>query len=255
MAAMIGIFMFFLSCGITRLSKPGTKLPASPTAPSLPYPGNLKALQSSPSTLTHNSGVYFNSEDAPEHLRHLFADTKTVRVLLREWEDLEWRKRSGWLGTDLIHDAHGKGVVVHCYFYDKATQTLTGIASFGPAAESHRGLCHGGAMTSLFDDLAGHIVFIDKGEAPWDGATVNVTCDLLSPVPVGSIFTIKGRVTNRERKKVSMTAELIGEDGKVYAKMHGLSIQPVVMGKQDAVGLRRWKTVGSVMCDSGWELP
>ena len=33
--------------------------------------------------------------------------------------------------------------------------TLTGIVRFGPEAESHRGLCHGGAMTSLMDDLCG----------------------------------------------------------------------------------------------------
>jgi hypothetical protein len=32
--------------------------------------------------------------------------------------------------------------------------------------ESHRGLCHGGAYTSLFDDFCGHISFI-SGNSPW----------------------------------------------------------------------------------------
>jgi hypothetical protein len=133
------------------------------------------------------------------------------RVLLREWEDSEWRVTAGWVGSDLIHRPGGRGVQVLAYFWQPETLTLTGIARFGPDAESHRGLCHGaspaspaftsrlsampppdgltpralaptrphahapsrpgGAMTSLMDDLCGHICFV-AAEAPWCGATV-----------------------------------------------------------------------------------
>ena len=140
------------------------------------------------------------------------------RVLLREWEDAEWRVKAGWVGSDLIHRPGGRGVQVLAYFWHPETLTLTGIARFGPDAESHRGLCHGasttprlrsappastsppprlpppphlsafpppdcltlriphtgGAMTSLMDDLCGHICFV-AAEAPWCGATVQVS--------------------------------------------------------------------------------
>ena len=127
-------------------------------------------------------------------------------MLLREWEDREWRVTAGWVGSDLIHRPGGRGVQVLAYFWQPETLTLTGIARFGPDAESHRGLCHGasttaspaftshlsampppdgptpraltpraprpgGAMTSLMDDLCGHICFV-AAEAPWCGATV-----------------------------------------------------------------------------------
>jgi hypothetical protein len=131
-------------------------------------------------------------------------------VLLREWEDAEWRVKAGWVGSDLIHRPGGRGVQVLAYFWHPETLTLTGIARFGPDAESHRGLCHGasataspastspplhapplhlpaarlphvthpkhtgGAMTSLMDDLCGHICFV-AAEAPWCGATVQVS--------------------------------------------------------------------------------
>ena len=106
--------------------------------------------------LGSESGVFFNSADAPAWLKPLFSDKSQRRVLFREWEDVEWRKASGWKGRDLIHSPDGRGVQVLAYFWDIASLTLTGIVRFGPDAESHRGLCHGGAMTSLMDDLCGH---------------------------------------------------------------------------------------------------
>ena len=63
--------------------------------------------------------------------------------MLREWEDAEWRVKAGWVGSDLIHRPGGRGVQVLAYFWHPESLTLTGIARFGPDAESHRGLCHG----------------------------------------------------------------------------------------------------------------
>ena len=69
-------------------------------------------------------------------------------MLLREWEDAEWRVKAGWVGSDLIHRPGGRGVQVLAYFWHPETLTLTGIARFGPDAESHRGLCHGASTTA-----------------------------------------------------------------------------------------------------------
>ena len=109
----------------------------------------LRRLRKRDQPLGSEDGVYFNSADAPAWLRGLFSDATQRRLLMREWEDAEWRVQAGWKGTDLIHDPVGRGVQVLAYFWHAESLTLTGIARFGPAAESHRGLCHGGAMTSL----------------------------------------------------------------------------------------------------------
>ena len=68
-------------------------------------------------------------------------------VRMREWDDTEWRRSSGWKGRDLIHNPEGGGVRVLSYHWRPATKELVGVVWFGPDAESHRGLCHGGAMT------------------------------------------------------------------------------------------------------------
>lgn len=224
-----------------------------------PDVAKLRRLRSQERPLDSESGVYFNSADAPAWLRGLFWEPSQRRVLMREWEDAEWRARAGWMGTDLIHDPAGRGVQVLAYFWHAESQTLTGIARFGPAAESHRGLCHGGAMTSLMDDLCGHICFV-LCASPWSGATVQVNCKLMKPVKVGDVLKVVGKVDRQERSdakkltKVWVSAELVGEDGAVYAKLEGLSVTPVPMSDvNDAVAQRTWiGKEGGALCDSGW---
>ena len=46
------------------------------------------------------------------------------RVLLREWEDREWRVTAGWVGSDLIHRPGGRGVQVLAYGSRRLTLTL-----------------------------------------------------------------------------------------------------------------------------------
>lgn len=204
---------------------------------------------------------YYNSGDAPEWLRPLFNDQKQRRVLLREWEDAEWRVASGWHGNDLIHSVHSRAVQIHAYFWNAQDETLTGIARFGPDAESHRGLCHGGSMTSLMDDLCGHICFFG-GPAPWCGATVQVDCKLMKPVAVGDVLKLVGKIDRREfgkngKQKVHISATLSDESGAEYCHLKGLSISPVPMHTiDDAVAERTWLTEDAkVMRDSGWLLP
>lgn len=84
------------------------------------------------------------------------ATAKLLRI--NEWErGSDWRKANGWVGTDLIH---GPDAAIHCAGYLLNTTPdgrprLVGAAHFGVGAESHRGLCHGGAMTALMDDVIG----------------------------------------------------------------------------------------------------
>ena len=65
-------------------------------------------------------------------------------------------------------------------------------------------------MTSLMDDLCGHICFVG-GAGPWCGATVQVNCSLKKPVRVGDVLKVVGQITSIERKKVKITAQLLGE--------------------------------------------
>ena len=89
----------------------------------------------------------------------------------------------------------------------------------------------------------------------------------MKPVPVSDAsYQVVGRITKRERSgrgettKVAISAELLGEDGTVYAQLEGLSVTPVRMAASDAlatdaVARRTWLGgEGEALCDSGWLL-
>jgi hypothetical protein len=120
----------------------------------------------------------------------LAKDPKYALVQLQEWTDMAWRKELGWHGRDLCHNPDGRGVRILQYYFCAAENTLTGVVHFGVDAESHRGLCHGGSMTSLMDDVLGWLSFFAAGRGPWDGCTVSVSVQLKKPVKVGSLLKV-----------------------------------------------------------------
>jgi 8-oxo-dGTP diphosphatase len=192
------------------------------------------------------------------------------RVLMREWEDESWRRARGWYGSDLIHGRHA-AVRVLAYWWNPSQQTLSGVVRFNPGAESHRGICHGGAMTSVLDDVLGHCCFMGGG-GPWVGATVKLDVTLKAPVKVGATLRVVGQILEKTeskggRFKVKIAARL--EEGEAiegketpecYAEMNGLSIEGVRLPSpvaHDAVDERVWLPTTGALAekrDSGWEM-
>lgn len=190
-----------------------------------------------------------------------------------EWEERGWRDAQGWHGNDLIHNRRGKAVRVLDYYFKKQDESLVGVVHFGPDAESHRGLCHGGAMTSVMDDLLGHLSFLAEG-TPWCGATVQVNVKLKKPVKVGQYLRISGRVVKREGSKVFISGKLEDENGNEYATLgeflrwyftifvyilmcepDGLSISGVKLSDiEDHVSSRTFIEVDTKLKCSGWDI-
>jgi len=114
-------------------------------------------------------------------------DQTVTSLKIDEWErGPDWRKANGWLGTDYIH---GLDAAVHVPGYlleaTRGGVLLVGAAHFGAGAESHQGLCHGGAMTALMDDAIGWCGFCVSGTCePWSGFTVQIDTSLKAPVQV-----------------------------------------------------------------------
>mmetsp|Transcript_71462 Transcript_71462/g.140330 ORF Transcript_71462/g.140330 Transcript_71462/m.140330 type:complete len:113 (-) Transcript_71462:125-463(-) len=102
---------------------------------------------------------------------------------------------------------------------------LIGAVVFGPDSESHAGLCHGGSMTAVLDDVLGHVSFMCGGKGPWSGATVSVNCTLKKPVAVNSVMKVWGRVVSRTGRKVVIEGGLESEDGTVHALLEGMAVQ------------------------------
>lgn len=162
----------------------------------------------------------------------------------------EFRKTNGWKGTDLIH--HKSSAIrvleyrlhhhipptptetetemndtnldsVPNQIYTVGSTTLTGIVHFTKNAESHKNHCHGGSMTSVFDDIIGWTGFCCTGKIiEWSGFTVQVNTKLKYPIKVDSVLKITCTVTRIEKnRKVFMTAKLFDPDVDEGERIHG----------------------------------
>jgi acyl-coenzyme A thioesterase PaaI-like protein len=165
------------------------------------------------------------------------------KISVPEWEEdsdtCNYRAKNGWQGRDLVHDdtapvkvceyhvAYGNSDSALPGFSRGGVGTvLTGIATFTKKAESHRGFCHGGSMTSVLDDVIGWCAFMTTGECkPWSGFTVQINTSLKKPIMVDTILLIRGTITNIDRRKVSVFAELLDPvDDSVHATGEGLVV-------------------------------
>lgn len=124
-------------------------------------------------------------------------DCCAVDDFVREWHDEKWRiSAGGFSGTDYVHSRSRAPVRVLEYLIVKRPNltrepakdvregvfypSLVGPAYFSGAAESHKGLCHGGSMCALMDDAVGWMGFCITGEPRgWTGYTVQVIRRLL----------------------------------------------------------------------------
>jgi len=164
----------------------------------------------------------------PEFARQLEDDKNWEKICLREWEDVEWRRANGWIGNDFCHNnTNNTAIRILNYYVDAATQTqMVGVVFFGPDTESHRGLCHGGAMAAVMDDFCGHMAFVNTTKGPWSGATVQLNISLQKPVPIFSILRIHGKITKKHGRKIYIDAILddgcgnigVGGDGGVEGR-------------------------------------
>ena len=177
-----------------------------------------------------------------------------------EWQDDggEYRSKNGWKGSDLVHDSqspvrvleyyvkYGPGITqadknINCdenstnskklksFVRGGIGTTLTGIVHFSKRAESHQGYCHGGSMCSIMDDVIGWVGFLVTGECrPWSGFTVQVNSKLQRPIHVDSILLVQAKITNIERRKVSIEATISDpkheDDNCVHATASGLVV-------------------------------
>lgn len=120
------------------------------------------------------------------------SDYSVVDDTVREWNDESWRlSAGGFSGTDFVHSRSRaparvlEYLIIHRSDVGSETSTdvndgsfypsLVGPAYFSDAAESHKGLCHGGSMCALMDDAIGWMGFCISGRPrEWSGFTVQV---------------------------------------------------------------------------------
>jgi acyl-coenzyme A thioesterase PaaI-like protein len=111
---------------------------------------------------------------------------------------------------------HGTGLRAR-----RAGDEVTATVVLGPAHEGPPGRAHGGMMASLFDEVFGFVLWMETIPA----YTAWLKVDYRKPIPLGENIELRGSVTERDGRKMSVagTANLGRE---TVAEAEGLFIVP-----------------------------
>ncbi|TCK27525.1 PaaI family thioesterase [Pseudonocardia endophytica] len=83
------------------------------------------------------------------------------------------------------------------------------------------GLAHGGAVAAACDDLFGFVLYLARTPA----VTKTLQVEYFSPVPLGAAHRIRGRLVERDGRKLHMRAEGSADDGTVRFTATALFVQ------------------------------
>lgn len=192
---------------------------------------------------SHFNGNSLSGDITVPALPAWFDELKSVSgvklVKVPEWEENSWRNgEGGFHGHDFCHSVlSAVRVLDYVVLPPESTQgfpKLVGAVYFSPRAESHRGLCHGGSMCAIMDDVMGWCGFCssvkrkerggDFAIVPWNGYTVQVNTALRKSVRIGSILRLEASVTRKEgARKHWIAARLFDpETLEVFCEGEGL---------------------------------
>lgn len=113
-------------------------------------------------------------------------------------------------GTDNPHGHH-----LEAYLIDGA---VVATHAFGQRHVGAPGIAHGGAVTTVIDDLFGFLVH----QAGSPAVTRHLEVDFLAPVLLGVPYSLRAELTAAEGRKSFVAASVTDPDGRVVARSTAL---------------------------------
>ena len=111
---------------------------------------------------------------------------------------------------------------LHAHFYQIDSRTCVGRFLPDENHQGYPGRVHGGVISAMLDETLGRAVW---GDAKTWGVTAELTVRYKSPVPLGEMLTVVGRVTYERRRLFKAEGELLTADGIVAVEAHGTYVK------------------------------
>ncbi|KAK0755046.1 HotDog domain-containing protein [Schizothecium vesticola] len=111
--------------------------------------------------------------------------------------------------------------------------SLSALLTLGPLLNGWRGLCHGGAIMTVLDEVLGQIPALNRasGALP-DRTTLTAYLNTRFEAPVrtdedvgGKTVVVRARLTRREGRKMWIEGAMEEEGGRVLARAEALFVQ------------------------------
>ncbi len=100
------------------------------------------------------------------------------------------------------------------------------IVSLAPGLDGYPGVCHGGIVATLLDEVLSLLVAVcrrSQGLLP-DNVTADLHLTYVKPVPTPAVLLVRGKVREIKGRKHYADGEIVDGEGRVLAKADGLFI-------------------------------
>ena len=89
---------------------------------------------------------------------------------------------------------------------------MLGLLHLGHDMASHAGICHGGVLATILDEILGTLAFLRvkrKNPESRGSVTANLNVDYVKPVGVPGAVMVKARVVREDGRKVYVDGEIV----------------------------------------------
>ena len=116
-------------------------------------------------------------------------------------------------------------------------EEVTALLELGPDLAGHPGICHGGVLSTVLDEVMGTLAMLYCGNNK-EVFTASLTVDFRKPVPAPGMVLVRAWVEKREGRKISTIADVIGvpygvNDGKETHLTNGRGLFIVAKDKME----------------------
>lgn len=204
---------------------PNPPPPQPPQQPRLPPPYDQL-----PSHHQKNDERMRLHNDVEGYVRSLELSPHWIEVENRPWsnDNNRWQI-SGCQGYDFVqYDPR----VRMRFFWNEATQTLSGSAFWDNRTEGPSGGAYGGSIMLVFDEILAYPVWRSGTPA----FTANVNLNLRKMLPFNTSARFESKIIKVDGRKVSVEAKILSGDGvTLYADAKGLWISSNGIGSSGAI--------------------
>ncbi|KAI1505746.1 thioesterase superfamily protein [Biscogniauxia marginata] len=99
--------------------------------------------------------------------------------------------------------------------------------TLGSGLNGHAGICHGGLVTTILDEVIGLLIPINKGRNAipnTDYMTAYLNTTFFRPVPTSTTILAQARIVRAEGRKYYTEATIENKDGEVLARADALYV-------------------------------
>ncbi len=105
---------------------------------------------------------------------------------------------------------------VHGQFYNMEDGSVGGLFTFRPEHQSYPGRVHGGMLSTMIDELAGRVLWVDRPDQI--AVTMDISVRYKKPVPYGVPLKGRGIYTKKLSRAYSAKCWILDGDGAVLAE-------------------------------------